>query len=281
MKCIPITLLMSLAVVSPLTMAADDKPIINLKPVMIESKELNTTTLGLKYEIKDTYHFGGKPTATTTEGQTVTFGDIKEATHGGNGYVGFDANGTWTVDKADNPTSTSTAALKAGYHNFQGNFSLDTGLDYKLEGDQDYSEKNSMYGLFLDSYYSFTRDRSTYVIMGLGYDKIDAAEDSGRTALTTTDTYDRFSVDLLLKYSLEKLNKKKYGITSLELKYSYYEEVDAPAAIVNANLDTFNSRTFVINFNRGLYVAYSSGNLPFDKQNDRVFQIGFDQNLFD
>jgi hypothetical protein len=56
--------------------------------------------------------------------------------------------------------------------------------------------------------------------------------------------------------------------------------VDAPDIIRDNDWDRYALATFLLRFHKGLYLAYSSGTLPFDKQNDKIFSIGFSQNIF-
>lgn len=57
--------------------------------------------------------------------------------------------------------------------------------------------------------------------------------------------------------------------------FRYYTEIGASAEIKENSLDTFPYFTSSISSSDGFYISYSYGRLPFDKQDDAVYEIGF------
>lgn len=282
MKTIDVVFVLCASALVPHYAVAADAAVFTVAPVAMDSKEGGGASIGIKYEIADEYRFGSSEAGNehSTGSEPLNPAQDLSGLYGRSGFVRFDADGTWTVDKEDNPASTAQAKIVAGYGSFQEKTSLDLGGFVGLEGDQDYENRNTLYGVELGGHYSFTDDASTYATFVLGYGQVDASGDEERMALTGDDTYDRFSGEVQLSYGLQELGTAKTSIISLQLNYRYYQELDAPDVIRENDRNRYALATFLLRFHKGLYLAYSSGTLPFDKQNDKIFEIGFSQNLF-
>ncbi|WP_345972168.1 hypothetical protein [Sulfurimonas diazotrophicus] len=63
----------------------------------------------------------------------------------------------------------------------------------------------------------------------------------------------------------------------IEANYRYYQEINPSSAVKAAGLDTYSFFTvaLVMPEAEGLYVSYSDGKLPLDRQNDQVYELGF------
>lgn len=267
---------------APLYAVADDATSFTLAPVALDSKEGGGSSIGIKYELANAFRFGSSETGKegNTGSEPLNPAQDLAVLYGRSGFLKYGADGTWTVDKADNPASTAQAKIVAGYGSFQEQASLDLGGFVGLEGDQDYENRNTLYGVELGGHYSFTEDASTYATFVLDYGQVDASADEERMALTGDDAYDRLSGELQLSYGLQKLGTARASLISLQLNYRYYQELDAPDIIRDNDQDRYALATFLLRFHKGLYLAYSSGTLPFDKRNDKIFEIGFSQNIF-
>jgi hypothetical protein len=57
--------------------------------------------------------------------------------------------------------------------------------------------------------------------------------------------------------------------------FRIYKELGADQNIKNANLDQFVYFTSSLTTNKGFFVSYSNGKLPFDAQADGIYEIGF------
>jgi hypothetical protein len=282
MKIMDVVFVLCASALLPHSAVAADTISFTLAPVALDSKEGGGSAIGIQYELADEFRFASKGTGNEDNSGSEPLNPDQDLSglYGRSGFVKFDADGTWTVDKEDNPASTAQAKIVAGYGSFQEKNSLDLGGFVGLEGDQDYENRNTLYGVELGGHYSFTEDASTYATFFLDYGQVDASGDEERMALTGDDSYDRFSGELQLSYGLQKLGTAMTSIISLQLNYRYYQEVDAPDIIRDNDWDRYALATFLLRFHKGLYLAYSSGTLPFDKQNDKIFSIGFSQNIF-
>jgi hypothetical protein len=57
--------------------------------------------------------------------------------------------------------------------------------------------------------------------------------------------------------------------------FRVYKELSAPTAIKQAKLDRFIYFASSLTSNKGFFVSYAYGKLPFDAQNDAIYSIGF------
>lgn len=69
------------------------------------------------------------------------------------------------------------------------------------------------------------------------------------------------------------------AVRSVEINYRYFLENNAPTAIKSADLDKHMLATLRIALKNDLFVAYSTGKLPFDQKNDQILQVGFSYKL--
>jgi len=282
MKTMDVIFVLCASALVPHYAVAADTSSFTLAPVALDSKEGGGSSIGIKYEIAGAFRFGSSKAGNEDNAGSEPLDPAQELSglYGRSGFLKYGVDGTWTVDKEDNPASTAQAKIIAGYGSFQEKASLDLGGFVGLEGDQDYENRNTLYGVELGGYYGFAEDASTYATFFLDYGQVDASGDEERMALTGDDTYDRFSGELKLSYGLQKLGTARTSLISLQLNYRYYQELDAPDIIRDNDQDRYALATFLLRFHKGLYLAYSSGTLPFDKQNDKIFSIGFSQNIF-
>lgn len=70
------------------------------------------------------------------------------------------------------------------------------------------------------------------------------------------------------------------SITAFEFNYRYFLENNAPAVIKAAEIDKHQLATVRLGLKNDLFLAYSTGKLPFDKKNNQMLQIGFSYKLF-
>ncbi|BCD99844.1 hypothetical protein [Marinagarivorans cellulosilyticus] len=250
-----------------------------ISPVMLDSENSSGSSLGLKYDFSRTYKFDGSD-ATVGDDQ-ITPRQIDEAIYGPYWFTKYRVNGVWTPDEIENPLATSNAKLKVGWGRFQKGYEFGASGIGGFEGDQDFSNRQNLYGLELYLFSSFSEnDNGTFADISVNFEQIDASDDKNRAVLTDVSEFDRLSGEFTFSYKLEGNFASKTSITSMQFNYRYFAEQDAPDAIEATGLDTYKLATYLIKFEKGLYVAYSTGALPFDKIDDRVFEVGFSQTLF-
>jgi len=112
--------------------------------------------------------------------------------------------------------------------------------------------------------------------ISLGADYILSDSDKERKLLVTDNNYWRLGGEFNLGYKLELGNQNLL----LAWNYRYFHEVDAATAIKDGRLENFRlsnlKLTFINTNNADVYVSYSTGKLPFDHAEDRVYKLGLD-----
>lgn len=253
-----------------------------ITPVILDSENDNGSVLGLKYVLSNRIDFSNGKSGSHVDNSDgpVNLQDIDEI-YGKTGFYKYSVEGIWTVDEMNNPLSTSHAKIEGGYGDFQNGYEFWLSGIAGLEGNQDYSNRNEVYGLKAGGHYSFDKlNRGTFIDLSIMYEQVDASEDDERMSITDDDEFDRLSSELQINYKIKNLGASDTSITSLQFNYRYYSEIDAPALVKTNNMDVHALKTYMIKFNKGLYIAYSTGSLPFDKQDDQVLEIGFSHSLF-
>ena len=256
----------------------------SITPVALNSENNNGSALGLKYELNHKFHiFEEKNDNNISDDNNTPINaeEVENEIYGKTGYLQYAITGSWTVDKKENPLTTSTAKIEGGYGDFQNGYEfIITGFT-GLEGNQDYSNKNKVYGIKSGGIYSFDKNnRGRFIDLTIAYEQVDASEDDERMAITNDDKFNRLSGEFHANYKLKNIGASKTSITSLQLNYKYYKELDAPITIQDNNTDVLSLTSFVIKFSKGFYAAYSTGSLPFDKKDNKIFEVGFSQTLF-
>jgi hypothetical protein len=181
-----------------------------------------------------------------------------------------------------------------------------------VEGNQDYSDSRTLFGLsgayafqpdralqrfnVLDLPFRLLRDsfstgQSAYTApfpsLLLSVERLDAGDDDVRTALTTKDTYTRANAEIAFNTIVASINQQVVRFT---VSYRYFYEFSAPQAIKDAGLDRFDYLNAQLRFpakmlplvesdDFELYVAYTTGQLPFDQGSDKALEVGFSTNF--
>jgi len=270
------------------------KPTQNISPVLLDTKDGEGTTLGLQFEYSGNRKFTRSNEApapsnesSSAPGETPpveVFEDMDTLRYFGLAMK-YKIAGTVTAEEENNPENLIDAFIDLKYK-FSNPDALGTiagGVVLKYEADQSFENQQWIYGLGV-----------TYGKMGIlaetdffGIDarrgQVDPSEDKARqTALGTTslDAYYRNELEILYIYPIaETIPFLGKMANSFEFNYRYYEETGAPAAVEDARLDKFFLRTFRLNLEHDLFIAYSKGKLPFDVTEDEFFTLGFSYDL--
>ena len=187
------------------------------------------------------------------------------------------------------------------------NFDFHTGM----EANQDYTETHGLFGISLlgaispepsASYYNlpdlpfrwlrnaFT-ENSGYVApfpsVRLTLERVDATDDQMRRELTDEAKYTRASAELSFQTQLPSIHGTpiRFGAA-----YRYFYEIDAPIPISDAGLERYDYFSASIhlpgrfisvleNTEYELFLRFSSGQLPFDRQSGQAVQLGFTTNF--
>ncbi len=96
--------------------------------------------------------------------------------------------------------------------------------------------------------------------------------DDPRTALAGPGSYTRLSAEASFKTPVATMGGKQ---VSVAMNYRLYDELHPPAAVTAAGLNRFNYFVVTLGTQKGPFVSYSTGQLPFDLKSDKVYSLGF------
>lgn len=68
-------------------------------------------------------------------------------------------------------------------------------------------------------------------------------------------------------------------IRKIEFNHREFREVSAPNSVKSAGLDNFRLSSIYVGLDKGLFVAFSRGGLPADREGSKVLQVGWSTNL--
>ena len=199
--------------------------------------------------------------------------------------------------------------LKIGKTEFSM-FYLNLDAHAKIEGNKTFNERNYTYGIgaeftFIPEPNSWVQalnvfeypgrlirgNSSPYVlwpIFILGVDRVDPKDDTRRNALAGgEENYDRLYFQLRHTSPLGTLKGEP---VKLNLNYMYFEEIDPPESVKNEHLDINRYYTIAIQLptsvipgakssRSNFILSYSKGVLPFGREDEKVFEIGWRSNV--
>jgi len=112
-----------------------------------------------------------------------------------------------------------------------------------------------------------------------GIDYVDPQQNDLRETIAGDDAeYER----LRFEVSFRTLVGHYQGSSAyLEANLRHYQELDPSDNVKSANLDEFTYFTIALTFPdaNGLFISYTTGELPFDNESDQVYEIGFKYNF--
>jgi hypothetical protein len=103
-------------------------------------------------------------------------------------------------------------------------------------------------------------------------DRVDPAEDSVRARLNAADAYPRVALEAGFRTLAGRVAS---GDLFAEANVRYYQELGADDAVKQAGIDDFMVFVVALTGPGGTYVSYSTGELPFDRGSDKVYELGF------
>ncbi len=107
----------------------------------------------------------------------------------------------------------------------------------------------------------------------LGFDYVNPLNDTIRENIEAElKPYPRVNIEIGFRTLLTEVSNRTLYFNS---SFKYFKELGASTNIQNKNYSDFSYFTASLTTTSGLYVSYSYGKLPFDRQNDAVYEIGF------
>jgi hypothetical protein len=235
--------------------AKSDVPDIAISPVMLDSNNSTGATLGVEWLIK------GKVVSNNLSGSSKetkdTFDDVAAA------------------DEERNPKNFLEVLLDAKWLYSAPAGAVSGGLFGKYEADQSLDNKQYVYGVRLTvaRLGLAHKNRMDFIALDVNLGQVDPSKDEARQAALGTanlDRYYRWDVEFLYMYPIAAR-----GLETLEYNYRYFRETNPPLPVEQAGLDRNKLSTFRLGFRNDLFVAYSTGKLPFDRQSDKIYEVGW------
>lgn len=253
------------------TSTASDSDILLLSPVVIDTQDGQGATLGLEFLAKGTLI--SKDFSTNDTGDEF---DLEAQV--GDLQLEYQARGTLAADRDRNPKDFIDGTVMLNYY-FQKDFGTFSGGAFvSYETDQDFDDKQSVYGIRVTYGKMHVPFRNDVFAVDVGRGQIDPTDDAERSvALGTTSLDKYYRTDLEVVY-IHTLNWKDL-VQSIEFNYRYFRESSPPAAVAAADLDRHQLITYRIGLPKDLFIAYSTGKLPFDRRDDHIFEIGLSYKL--
>ena len=245
-----------------------------IEPVLLDSENNNNTSLGLAFDFQGSFGVVENDEADTDDSvinPNVTLGGRA---------LDYKFSGTITQDGADNPENLIEAEISAKYfRSVAGRPAIRAGGFVEYETDQDLDDTQLVYGGTVTlAKLGVLRDND-YFAFDANIGQVDPKEDAKRAGIIgpNLETYTRADVEFLYSYNLGDSGV----FDTFEFNYRYFKELSPEAAIEAAGLDSYKYAAYKLSFANNLFVAYATGQLPFDRVSDQLVKVGFTYNLKD
>jgi hypothetical protein len=247
---------------------------LNVAPIVIDSQDGTGSTIGLQFDLSGDLLQAPKPAAAPSD----TF-EAPEKVLIKQYNVHYEAKGVVTADSERNPLNYIDAIVDARILRNTPSGTFIGGAFLRYETDQSMDNRQSEYGVRGTYTRLHTVRENDQLGIDLKFGQVDPTQDELRQAALGTaslDTFYRWDAEFLYMLPLSSDGT----VRDFEFNYRYYLENSAPAAIKAADLDTHRMATFRLGLKGGLFIAYSTGTLPFDQESDRIYAIGFSYQLY-
>tara|TARA_A100001015_G_scaffold319946_1_gene444612 strand:+ start:2905 stop:4071 length:1167 start_codon:yes stop_codon:yes gene_type:complete len=119
----------------------------------------------------------------------------------------------------------------------------------------------------------FTPYGSTIPTAQFGFTYVTPSNDSLRKQVVESNkSYPRLKFETGFRTIVTRIEKENIFFNA---NFRFYKELNAPLAIKNSNLDAHTYFVMALQSTSGFFVSYSTGRLPLDAENDKVYSLGF------
>ena len=192
--------------------------------------------------------------------------------------VTYEGSGTIAASADRNPKNFVDAQVDVKFLYSAGFGSVSAGGFAKIEADQTFDNTQTVVGARATWAKRGVLARNDLIALYANYGSVEPGDDEARkTALAVTelDSYERTEFEAVYIYPTGWS-----VVSAIELNYRHFQEIDAPAAIEAAGIDSHTLSTVRLALPKDMFLAYSKGKLPFDRADDKVLEIGFSYKLF-
>tara|TARA_R110002049_G_scaffold308929_1_gene514979 strand:+ start:10727 stop:11887 length:1161 start_codon:yes stop_codon:yes gene_type:complete len=110
-----------------------------------------------------------------------------------------------------------------------------------------------------------------------GFDYVNPLKDIIRENLEgELKPFPRINIEIGFRTVLAEVSNETFYFNS---SYKYFKEIGASSTLKENNYSDFSYITASLTTSTGLYISYSNGKLPFDLQDDAVYELGFKYKL--
>ena len=118
----------------------------------------------------------------------------------------------------------------------------------------------------------FTPIGSTIPTLIAGVKRVVPRDGDPRYAVDSSGAFNRVNLEAAFRTPVGSLGGNE---AYFEADFRYYREINASSVIVAAHLDRQSYFTGALTLANGFFVSYTTGRLPFDAQDDQIYELGF------
>jgi hypothetical protein len=152
------------------------------------------------------------------------------------------------------------------------------GFDMGYETDQSFDAKQSKFGAYVFGQYEAWGNTGVLGQLGLtpafrlAVDRINPNDETPRAIAGDDSSYYRYSGELSVWMPVGTYLGQRLAFTA---NLRHWGEISPSDVVEDAGLDDFSLATVTLSSPVGIFVSYSSGELPFDRKSDDVVELGW------
>jgi hypothetical protein len=123
----------------------------------------------------------------------------------------------------------------------------------------------------------FSPHGSTIPSILVGIDLVDPQSGVIKKVHSEKSTFTRLRIEASFRTPIVEIMTN--NLAFFEADYRYYREISASGDVKKEELDKFEYFSAALILSNGIYMSYSTGKLPFDAKNDKVYEFGFKFNF--
>jgi hypothetical protein len=189
-------------------------------------------------------------------------------------HINLSGEGLLALDSEKNLKDFTRFKAEGAYKEWRDNqYTFGGGFFAAYETDQSNDNAQTAYGFSINGQYYFHQGKANeYAFLKFDYGEVDPSENTKRIELLNGDKsiFHRWEMDATVQFqiSIQEIDK-------VELSYRYFYEPSAPSQIEAVGMDKFSLFTAGIFFQKGWFIAFSDGELPFSLQKEQIFELGW------
>jgi hypothetical protein len=242
----------------------------DFKPVVFDSDKTDSSTLGIEYEFSGSLF--NHDLDSKDDSNCSTFPCSKTIIS--SALIKYDLSGVLAENANNNPKNFVEFDLQGNYFraSVESKIIWSAGLYIKYETNQTFDDKQFVYGVNGELSHRDLFRSNDFAFLQVKVGTVDPTNDEARQAIlgNDLDSYDRVDIEIVYQFQI-----KKGFLDTFEINYRYFKEINAMPEIKSESLDDFRLITYHLGLTNQMYLAYSSGELPFNQKDNQIFEIGY------